>query len=101
MTRQAFHVVGGGAVATILADRQRDLVDLVANAYAAHGAGLTQNPDSYFLRFPDRENARIIALPSRLRFGQDTAGIKWISSFPDNHAAVSYTHLTLPTNREV
>ncbi|MFL6125002.1 2,3-diaminopropionate biosynthesis protein SbnB [Actinophytocola sp.] len=86
MTGQAFHVVGGGAVASVLAGRQRDLVELVAETYAAHGAGRTQNPDSYFLRFPDRENARIIALPARLRTGQDTAGIKWISSFPDNHA---------------
>jgi 2,3-diaminopropionate biosynthesis protein SbnB len=85
LTPSGFRVIGADVVAAVLRGRQSDLVDLVRQTYLAHGDGRTQNPDSYFLRFPDRPNARIIALPARLRSSTDTAGIKWISSFPDNH----------------
>ena len=41
-------------------------IEVVKDAYLAHGAGRTVNPDSYFLRFPDNSGARIIALPAFL-----------------------------------
>ncbi|AWK88329.1 2,3-diaminopropionate biosynthesis protein SbnB [Azospirillum thermophilum] len=82
---QRFDVVGADAIADILASSRAEVVSLVREAYLAHHAGRTINPDSYFLRFPDRPSARIIALPARLQDGQDVAGIKWISSFPENH----------------
>jgi ornithine cyclodeaminase len=87
MTTPEFHLIGADAVAHVLDGRHRELVDLVEQTYLRHGTGHTQNPDSYFLRFPDRPTARIIALPARLteQDGTDTAGIKWISSFPENH----------------
>ncbi|MDE1145761.1 MAG: 2,3-diaminopropionate biosynthesis protein SbnB [Azospirillaceae bacterium] len=78
---EGFHVVGAAAVERILASRRGAVMDAVANAYLAHAAGRTVNPDSHFLRFPDRPSARIIALPARL---EATAGIKWIASFPEN-----------------
>lgn len=60
---------------------------MVRLAYELHGRGATINPDSYFLRFPDRPSSRIIALPASVKGDVDVHGIKWISSFPENVAA--------------
>jgi ornithine cyclodeaminase len=60
---------------------------MVRRAYELHGRGETINPDSYFLRFPDRPSSRIIALPASVKGDVDVHGIKWISSFPENVAA--------------
>lgn len=68
---------------TIEADRPACL-QVVRRAYATHHAGETVNPPSSFLRFPDRQRERIIALPAYLGGPQPTSGIKWISSFPAN-----------------
>ncbi|MFB0619270.1 2,3-diaminopropionate biosynthesis protein SbnB [Streptomyces sp. AGS-58] len=82
-----FSVVSGATVHDVLDGHEQDIVDLVARAYSAHGRQQTVNPPSYFLRFPDRPDSRIIALPASLgaEFGVD--GIKWISSFPANIAS--------------
>ncbi|CAO3439372.1 2,3-diaminopropionate biosynthesis protein SbnB [Azospirillum doebereinerae] len=84
---QGFDIVGAETIAALLAGHRAEVVGLVRDAYLAHHAGRTINPDSYFLSFPDKPTARIIALPARLTDGEgaDVAGIKWISSFPENH----------------
>ncbi|MBC3195048.1 2,3-diaminopropionate biosynthesis protein SbnB [Pseudonocardia sp. C8] len=82
-----FAVIPGGQVRRVLQGRERDVVDLVEATYRLHGAGDSVNPPSYFLRFPDRPNARIIALPASIGGPARTDGLKWISSFPDNVAA--------------
>ena len=85
-TTPTFSVISGAQVRDTLAGREKAVVDLVANAYRLHGEGRTVNPDSYFLRFPDRPSDRIIALPASVRGDVDVHGIKWISSFPGNVA---------------
>ena len=82
-----FAVVPGAQVQEVLLGREKELVDLVEAAYRLHGAGDSVNPPSYFLQFPDRPTARIIALPASLGGQVRVDGLKWISSFPENVAA--------------
>lgn len=79
-----FSVVPGAVVKAILSERPTQAIAEVEAAYLAHRKGLTVNPDSYFLRFPDSPRDRIIALPAALSGGIDVAGIKWIASYPGN-----------------
>ena len=81
----ALDVVTGVEVANVLAHHRKQIVDLVAEAYALFGRSQAANPDSNFLVFPENTKSRIIALPAYLGGnGHHVAGIKWISSFPDN-----------------
>jgi ornithine cyclodeaminase len=82
-----FHVVSGSTVKQIIDDNRKQVFDAVEAAYRLHGSGNTLNPDSYFLRYPDRPSARIIALPAHLGGAIQKSGIKWISSFPENRAS--------------
>jgi 2,3-diaminopropionate biosynthesis protein SbnB len=86
-TAPEFAVIPGVQVQRVLQGREREIVELVKAAYRLHGAGDTVNPPSYFLRFPDRPSARIIALPASLGGEVRVDGLKWISSFPQNVAA--------------
>ncbi|MFJ9865835.1 2,3-diaminopropionate biosynthesis protein SbnB [Streptomyces sp. NPDC101165] len=79
-----FAVISGTQVQQALSGREKQVVELVEATYRLHGAGDSVNPPSYFLRFPDRPNARIIALPASVGGSVHVDGVKWISSFPDN-----------------
>ncbi len=83
----SFAVISGAQVQRALEGREKQIVELVEAAYRWHGAGDSVNPPSYFLRFPDRPSARIIALPASLGGQVRVDGLKWISSFPENVAA--------------
>jgi 2,3-diaminopropionate biosynthesis protein SbnB len=82
----AFAVISGGQVAQALRGRERQITELVEATYQLHCAGDSVNPPSYFLQFPDRPNARIIALPASIGGSIRVDGLKWVSSFPDNVA---------------
>ena len=82
-----FAVIPGAQVRSVLQGRENQIVKLVEAAYRLHSAGDSVNPPSYFLRFPDRPSARIIALPASIGGQLQVDGLKWISSFPDNVAA--------------
>ncbi|CAM5422510.1 2,3-diaminopropionate biosynthesis protein SbnB [Streptomyces avidinii] len=83
----SFSVISGAQVADVLTGHEKQVTAMVEQAYRLHGEGLTVNPDSYFLRFPERPSSRIIALPASVGGDVDVHGIKWISSFPENVAA--------------
>jgi len=77
-------ILKGQDVSEILEGRELELIAVVRKAYETHAGGDVSLPNSTFLRFPSDQQNRIIALPAYL--GQDfgVAGIKWVSSFPDN-----------------
>ncbi|MGK5628101.1 2,3-diaminopropionate biosynthesis protein SbnB [Streptomyces sp. URMC 123] len=83
----SFAVIPGAQVHRVLDGKEREVVDLIETAYRLHGEGATENPPSYFLRFPDRPSSRIIALPASIGGDVRVDGLKWISSFPENVAA--------------
>lgn len=76
-------VLRGGEVRALLANQEASVLEAVRAAYLAHGRGESSLPHSLFLRFPDDERNRIIALPAYLGDGFNVAGVKWVSSFPN------------------
>nr|BFE28574.1 hypothetical protein GCM10010200_008250 [Actinomadura rugatobispora] len=82
----SFAVISGEQVHEAIGGREVQVTRMVEAAYRLHGEGATVNPDSYFLRFPDRPSSRIIALPASVGGPVGVHGIKWISSFPENVA---------------
>src|ERR1700722_17874250 len=81
-----FYVIPGSSVQSVLDGNRKHIFDAVETAYRLHAAGDAVNPDSHFLRYPDKPSARIIALPAHLGGAIQKSGIKWISSFPENRA---------------
>jgi len=79
-----FTIVPGAVVSAILTESKEETLRTIAETYLAHGRGLSVNPNSYFLRFPDKPNSRVIALPCYLGGEVNAIGMKWIASFPDN-----------------
>lgn len=77
-------IINGRTVFDIIRAHRADCIDIVRNAYLAHAQGQSVNPDSYFLRFPEKPDCRIIALPAYLGDGFHVAGLKWIASYPGN-----------------
>src|SRR5215813_4072607 len=77
-------IIGGKTVSDIIRGDHERCVEVVRGAYLAHAQGRSVNPDSYFLRFLDKPDCRIIALPAYLGDGFDVAGVKWIASYPAN-----------------
>lgn len=85
-TKTDLLVVGGQDVADTLEGKELAVIDIIRAAYEAHAAGLTSVPHSIFLRFPGQPKDRIIGLPAYVGTEQPVAGMKWVSSFPENLA---------------
>jgi len=77
-------LINGKTVFDVVSTRRDACVDIVRNAYLAHANGQSVNPHSYFLKFPEKPDCRIIALPAFLGDGFAVAGLKWIASYPGN-----------------
>jgi len=77
-------IINGKTVFDIIRSHRAECVDVVRAAYVAHANGQSANPRSYFLRFPEKPDCRIIALPAFVGDGFAVAGLKWIASYPGN-----------------
>lgn len=77
-------ILNGDDVLTLLQGKTQALLDAVKSAYESHRLGASSLPHSTFLRFPDSERNRIIALPAYLAGQYEAAGVKWVASFPGN-----------------
>lgn len=83
---RSLRVLRAHDVARPLHGRERQLIDLAAQAYLTHGRGQSCLPAAEALRLPGQDRERIVARPGYLGGAHPAAGIKWISSFPDNLA---------------
>src|SRR5881296_3974195 len=77
-------IINGKSVFDIVRAHRSECIRIVQEAYLAHADGHSINPDSHFLRLPDKPDCRIIALPAYLGNNFGVAGLKWIASYPAN-----------------
>src|SRR6058998_3073439 len=77
-------IINGKTVFDIIRVHRDECIGIVRDAYLAHARGQSVNPDSYFLRLPEKPDCRIVALPAFLGDGCQVAGLKWIASYPSN-----------------
>jgi 2,3-diaminopropionate biosynthesis protein SbnB len=74
----------GQDVLSLFRRKERVIVDALRTAYLIKEQGDCSVPNCEFLRFPGNSADRIIPKPAFLGGSCQTAGIKWIASFPGN-----------------
>jgi ornithine cyclodeaminase/alanine dehydrogenase-like protein (mu-crystallin family) len=68
-------ILGANHVRQALDGAHGDVLHAVREAYLAHEHGRTEVPHSLFLRFPDNDRNRIVALPAYLGGSEPIAGV--------------------------
>lgn len=86
METDELRVITGPEVEALLDGREEEIVQAVGAAYVVHARGDSTLPHSTFLRFPEERRNRIISLIGYLGGEFQSAGMKWIASFPGNTA---------------
>src|SRR5215213_1521288 len=84
MSNRDVLILKGDEIDAALQGREHEIIATVEAAYKAHAAGDSSLPNSLFLRFPNDDYNRIIALPAYVGRHFNVAGVKWVSSFPGN-----------------
>lgn len=74
----------GDEIHELLRNREKEILETVKLAYMACDRGDAVMPANSYLRFPGKEKERIIAKIAYVGGDFEAAGIKWISSFPEN-----------------
>ncbi|HEX5085914.1 MAG TPA: 2,3-diaminopropionate biosynthesis protein SbnB [Blastocatellia bacterium] len=77
-------ILRGEEIVSLLTGRESELMERAQTAYETHARQASSLPHSSFLTFPEQPRNRIIALPAYLGAGFEIAGMKWVSSFPQN-----------------
>lgn len=77
-------VVSANQVRSVLDTSLTNVLQVVSRTYDKHYQLQSFNPKATFIQWPDSIGDRIIALPASVELEERVAGIKWISSFPDN-----------------
>ncbi|CDG21621.1 Ornithine cyclodeaminase/mu-crystallin (fragment) [Xenorhabdus poinarii G6] len=62
--QMCFEVITGDFISKVISDSRRNIIDLIRQSYLIHHQDKTENPDSCFLHFKNKPEARIIALPA-------------------------------------
>lgn len=81
---ERIRILDGETVRNLLNGKEQEIVEVVKNAYVAYSRGEYSLPHSVFLKFENNPASRIIGLPAFLGGSFDVAGVKWVSSFPEN-----------------
>lgn len=79
-----FLLLKGHEIDSLLKGKEVEIMETIKSAYIVHSDGKSCLPHSSFVRFPEKEKERIIALPGYLGGSFEIAGMKWIASFPGN-----------------
>lgn len=79
-----FSIINGETIENALDSNIQGTFDTIRDAYLLHHEGLSVNQSGGFLKFPENNDAKIIALPAYLGGRFNVSGIKWIENYPEN-----------------